>query len=149
MHPQLAPLYFKPCDEKNSQMIFNFLYSLDGKNTPSLWYHDSKHYPMRMFTLSKHLYYEYCCYKEYKPLLLKNNLFHKQNANIVNDRRAKGIKASHSEGVTDHFYGFESKYVSYEEHFNYDPCHVLKNIYDYLKYIFYFDSICLHIFLYE
>ena len=38
----------------------------------------------------------------------------------------------HSNGVKDHFYGFISKYVSLLKHVNFDPAHVIKNIYDYM-----------------
>ena len=129
MGKRLAPFFFNTCDEENRKQIINFLFNED--DTPCIWHHDQKQYPMELFTDSKYLYYEYCNYKPYKPLILKDKAFHQQNANIVNEIREKGKKADHSKGVKDHFYGFDSKYVSLEKHVNFDPAHVIKNIYDY------------------
>ena len=125
----LVPFFFNVCDEENREIIINFLFH---EATPSIWFHNQSQYPMELFTKSKYLYYEYCNYKPYKPLFLKDNKFHQENAIKVNKIRATGSKAEHSLGVKDHFYGFDSKHVSLEKHLNFDPAHVIKNIYDYI-----------------
>ena len=125
----LVPFFFNVCDEANREIIINFLFH---EATPSIWFHNQSQYPMELFTKSIYLYYEYCNYKPYKPLFLKDKKFHQENAIKVNKIRATGIKVEHSMGVKDDFYGFLSKYVSLEKHLNFDPAHVIKNIYDYI-----------------
>jgi len=120
----LVPIFFTVCDDQNREAIINFLFN--DNTTPSVWFHNQSHYPMELFTKSQYLYYEYCNYKPYKPLFLKDKKFHQENATIVNRIRVTGNKkVEHSRGVQDHFYGFDSKYVSLEKHISFDPAHVV------------------------
>jgi hypothetical protein len=84
---RLVPFFFHVCDEVNRKAIIEFLFN--DNTTPSIWFHNQNHYPMEMFTESEYLYYEYCNYKPYKELVLKDNKFHQENANKVNKIRKK------------------------------------------------------------
>jgi hypothetical protein len=54
---------------------------------------------------------------------------HQLNVQCINAQAKKYTK--HLDGVKDHFYGFDSKYVSFEKHINFDPAHAITNCFNY------------------
>lgn len=130
---QLVPYFFNVCDEANAKIIKKHLFY---GNEASLWFHDQRHYPMEMITTSEFLYYPTCNFQQFQEFRRKDRRFHQSRAASIISKRLSGQvrnkkETVHEEGVKDHFYGFDSKYVSFEKHLNFDPAHAFTNCFDY------------------
>ena len=133
---QLVPYWFDVCDEANAKIIKRYLFY--GNQEASLWFHDQNHYPMEMITTSEFFYYPTCNFQAFQQFRRKDRRFHQTRAASIINKRLSGYVRNkkdtvHEEGVKDHFYGFDSKYVSFEKHLNFDPAHAFTNCFDYLK----------------
>eukprot|EP01035_Chromulina_nebulosa_P022227 gene22227-28781_t len=132
---QLVPYWFDVCDEANAKIIKRYLFY--GNQEASLWFHDQNHYPMEMITTSEFFYYPTCNFQAFQQFRRKDRRFHQTRAASIINKRLSGYVRNkkdtvHEEGVKDHFYGFDSKYVN-ENHLNFDPAHAFTNCFDYLK----------------
>jgi hypothetical protein len=128
---ELVPFYFEVCDKINAKKIKKFVFF---SNEPATWCHNQVHYPPEIYTLSKFIFYRTCNFKPHLPLTRKDNEFHISRANLLNDQRKRKVAkkyTKHLDGVKDHFYGFDSKYVSFEKHINFDPAHAITNCFNY------------------
>ena len=133
---QLVPYWFDVCDEANAKIIKRYLFY--GNQEASLWFHDQNHYPMEMITTSEFFYYPTCNFQAFQQFRRKDRRFHQTRAASIINKRLSGYVRNkkdtvHEEGVKDHFYGFDSKYVSFEKHLNFDPAHAFTNCFYYLK----------------